>query len=268
MEISNFQSEIIFSPKHSEKRIQSAYEQWGKKNVNRIISLALFFLGGNREQISKCIDSPVGTFYSFLNRFHRIGLKALFDQRGKPAQHLIDITGETETAQSIDTVSSDLEIIFGEKKQLLNIPYDKNRIVINSSNPLQFKTIILSFLNSGFLTVKEASEQLEISERHVRDITKALQLNDIKSLIDGRRGQQKDYIVTEDIKAEIIQQYTVNLVNEKSTAGNTIAVQVNDKCNTSLSDRAIRQHISKLGLNKIKKSLPELLKGVKKSSKI
>lgn len=268
MEISNFQSEIIFSQKHSEKRIQSAYELWGKKNVNRIISLVLFFLGGNREQISKCIDSPVGTFYSFLNRFNRIGLKALFDLREKPTQYVIDITAETGTTQSIDTVSSALEIVFGEKKQLLNIPYNKNRIVVNSSNPLQFKTLILSFLNSGFLTVKEASEQLGISERHVRDINKALQLNDIKSLIDGRRGQQKDYIITEDIKAEIIQQYTVNLVNEKSTAGNTIAVQVNDKCNTSLSDRSIQQHISKLGLNKIKKSLPELLKGVKKSSKI
>jgi hypothetical protein len=105
---------------------------------------------------------------------------------------LIDVTEETETAQSVDTVSNDLEIIFGEKKQLLNIPHDKNRIVINSSNPLQFKTIILSFLNSGFLTIKEASEQLDISERHVRDIAKTLQLNDIKSLIDGRREQQKD----------------------------------------------------------------------------
>ncbi len=267
MEIPNFRSEIIFSQKHSEKRIQSAYEQLGKKNVNRIISLALFFFGGNREQISKCIDSPIGTFYSFLTRFHRIGLKALLDQREKSTQQVMDITAETDATESIDTVSTDLEIIFGNKKQLLSIPYEKNRLAVNSSNPLHFKTLILSFLNSGFLTVKEASEQLGISERHVREINKALQLNDIKSLIDGRRGQQKDYIVTEDIKAEIIQQYTINLVNEKSTAGNTIAAQVNDKCNTSLSDRAIRQHISKLGLNKIKKSLPKLLKGVKKSSK-
>ncbi len=267
MEIPNFQSEIVFSQKHSKKRIQNAYKQLGKKNVNRIISLALFLFGGNREQISKCIDSPVGTFYSFLTRFHRIGLNALLDQREKSPRQAMDTIKKIDSAEGVDAVSTNVEIIFGEKKHLLNIPCEKNRLVVNSSNPLQFKTLILSFLNSGFLSVKEASEQLEISERHVRDISKSLQLNDIKSLIDSRRGQQKDYIVTEDIKAEIIQQYTLNLVNEKSTAGKTIAVQVNDKCNTSLSDRAIRQHISKLGLNKIKKSLPDLLKGVKKSSK-
>lgn len=267
MEIPKFGSEITFSQKHSEKRIQSAYEQLGKKNVNRIISLALFFFGGNREQISKCIDLPVGTFYSFLTRFHRIGLKALLDQREKPLQQVIDAEVKTDIIEKIDIVSPGLEIIFGNKKQLLNIPFEKNRLVVNSSNPLQFKTLILSFLSSGFLTVKEASEQLGISERHVRDINKALQMNDIKSLIDSRRGQQKDYIVTEDIKAEIIQQYTVNLISKKSITGNTIAVQVNDICNTSLSDRAIRQHISKLGLNKLKKSLPELLKGVKKNLK-
>ncbi len=267
MEKSNFQTEIVFSQKHSEKRIQNVNKLLGEKNVNRIIALALFFLGGKREHISKFISSPVGTFYSFLTRFHRIGLKALTDQRVKPAQQVTGTAVETDAADDIDMAPSGLEIIFGEKGQLLSLPYEKNKLVVNSSNHLQFKTLILSFLNSGFLTVKEAGMQLGISERHVRDIAKSLQLNDITSLIDGRQGQQKDYIVTEDIKAEIIQQYAVNLVNRKSTTGNTIAVQVNEICNTSLSDRAIRLHISKLGLGKIKKSLPELLKGVKKSSK-
>jgi transposase len=266
MEKSNFQSEIIFSQAHSKKRIQKANKLLGEKNVKRIIALALFFLGGKREHIGKFLNIPIGTYYSFLTRFHNFGITALTDQREKPAKQPIEAS--QEAAVSVDTgTPRGLEIVFGEKKHFLDVPHEKNKLVINPSNRLQYKTIILSFLNSGFLTVKEAGTQLGVSERHVRDIGKTLQVNDVESLIDKRKGQQKDYIVTEDVKAEIIQQYAANLVGGKSTAGNAIATQVNDVCSISLSDRAVRQHISKLGLNKIKKSLPKLLKDVKKSSK-
>ncbi|MCP4550785.1 MAG: helix-turn-helix domain-containing protein [Bacteroidetes bacterium] len=266
MEKLNFQTEIVFSQAHSTKRIQKANKLLGEKAVNRIIALAMFFLGGKREHIGKFINMPIGTFYSFLNRFHSIGTMALTDQREKPAKQLIEPSVETPASIEAGSTHPGLEIVFGEKKHFLSIPQE-NKLVINPSNRLQYKMLILSFLNSGFLTVKEAGARLGISERHVRDIGKSLLENDVESLIDKRKGQQKDYIVTENVKAEIIQQYAANLVGGKSTAGNAIATQVNNACSTSLSERAIRQHISKLGLNKIKKSLPELLKSVKKSSK-
>jgi len=267
MEKSNFQSEIVFSQAHSKKRIQKAIKLLGEKNIKRIVALALFLLGGKREHIGKFLNIPIGTFYSFLTRFHNIGITALTDQRSKPARQPTEPSQEADALFDTDKTPNGLEIVSGEKRYLLDIPYEKNKLVINPSNRLQYKTIILSFLNSGFLTVKEAGALLGISERHVRDIGKTLRTNDVDSLVDRRKGQQKDYIVTADVKAEIIQQYAANLVSGKPISGNAIATQVNDACSMSLSERAVRQHITKLGLNRIKKSLPQLLKDVKKSSK-
>jgi DNA-binding transcriptional regulator GbsR (MarR family) len=268
MEKSNFQSKIVFSQAHSEKRIQKAIKLFGEKNVKRIIALALFFLGGKREHIGKFLNIPIGTFYSFLTRLHNIGITALTDQRSKPVKKPIESWQETDTSIDTDRTPHGLEIVFGGKRYFLDIPCKKNKLVINPSNRLQYKTIILSFFNSGFLTIKETGTLLGISERHVRDIAKTLQTNDVESLVDKRKGQQKDYIVTEDVKAEIIQQYAANLVSGKSISGNAIAVQVNDACSTSLSERAVRQHISKLGLSRIKRSLPKLLTDIKKTQNL
>lgn len=267
MEKSNFQTDIAFSQAHSKKRMQKAVELLGEKNVKRIVALALFLLGGKREHIGKFLDIPIGTFYSFLTRFHNIGIAALTDQRSKPTRQTIESSQAADTLIDTSRPSHGLEIVSGEIRFFLDIPYKQNQLVINPSNRLQYKTIILSFLDSGFLTVKEAGTLLGISERHVRDIGQTLRTNDVESLVDRRKGQQKDYSVTEDVKAEIIQQYAANLVGGKPISGNAIATQVNHACSTSLSERTVRQHISKLGLNRIKKSLPQLLKDVKKSSK-
>ena len=123
-------------------------------------------------------------------------------------------------------------------------------------------------MNSGFLTVKETSAILGLTERHVRELNKMLQKNDIMSLIDKRQGQQKDYIFTEDIKAELIQQYSANIISGRSTSSREISKQLNEACNCNISDRSVRHYILKLGLNKIKNTLPNLLDELKKNSNI
>ncbi len=256
MEESNFHSEISFSENISNTRIQSAYRLIGIKTVNRIIGIALFLLGGNREKISDFLNLPKGTFLSFLTRFQRDGIKALKDQRGKP-----------DNAKVFQAIPKNLELVYGERKIIIQVSPHKNRLEIDQANDLQFKILMLSFMNSGFLSAKEVSEQVGVSERHIRDLSKNLRAHDIEALLDKRRGQQKEYAFTEVIKAEIIQQFVVNLVNKRPTVSSQITEQVNEACRTSLSDRAMRQHLSKLGLPKIKESLPKLLEEVKKSSK-
>lgn len=256
MEETNFHSEISFSATISQKRIQSACRLFGVKSVNRIIGIALFLLGGNREKISNFLNIPVGTFLSLITRFQREGIKALKDQREMP-----------DRSQISEATPKNLELIFGERKIVIKVLSDKNQLVIDPSNILQFKTLTLSFMSSGFISVKEVSEQLGVSERHVRDLNKNLRAYDIAALLDKRRGQQKEYAFNEDIKAEIIQQFVVNLVHKRPTVSSNITQQVNEACHTSLSERAMRQHLSKLGLRKIKESLPKLLENVKKSSK-
>lgn len=273
--MTNFQSEISFSKKLLEKRIPKAGSLIGAKTVNRIIGLALFLLGGNREQISNFLEMPVGTFFSLLTRFRNRGVESLIDKREK--KHLtltkrkpVNET-ETETSETLETIGATspcLEVVFGQQSKVITIPPENNKIIVNPSNPLQSKTLILSFMSSGFLTPKEASEFLSLSQRHVRDLSKKLETGegDIDALIDKRQGQQKDYVFTEEIKAELIQQYTLNVVTGRSTSSSKITSQINEACNSSVSQRAVRQHEAKLGLNKIKYSLPKLLKELKKNS--
>ena len=122
-------------------------------------------------------------------------------------------------------------------------------------------------LNSGILKNSEIAELLDISKAQVSNLSKGLIENDVLSLIDKRKGQQKDYVINKDVKSEMIQQYVANLVTGKSTSSNNITKQVNEVCKTDISDRTIRQHISKIGLNKVKRTLPELLKELKKNLK-
>ena len=104
MEKSNFHSEIIFSKRVSEKRIQLAYQLFGIKTVNRIIGIALFLLGGNREMISEFLKIPVGTFFSFLTRFHKEGISAFWDQR------------EKQIPKTSEIVPLKLELVFEERR--------------------------------------------------------------------------------------------------------------------------------------------------------
>jgi hypothetical protein len=269
--MTNFQSEISFSKKFVKKRISKTASLIGVKTVNQIIGLALFLLGGNREQISNFLEMPVGTFFSLLTRFYNNGVEALIDKREK--KHLIKRKPvnktETETAKTLETIGATspcLEVVFGGQRKVITILPENNKIIVNPSNPLQSKTLILSFMSSGFLTPKEASEFLSLSQRHVRDLSEKLETGDIDALIDKRQGQQKDYVFTEEIKAELIQQYTLNVVTGRSTSSSKITSQINEACNSSVSQRAVRQHEAKLGLNKIKYSLPKLLKELKKTS--
>jgi hypothetical protein len=59
----------------------------------------------------------------------------------------------------------------------------------------------------------------------------------------------------------------VGSVTGISTSSNAIASKLKERCSIELSDRSIRVHIAKLGLNNIRKSLPELLNTLKKTKK-
>lgn len=272
--MTNFQTDISFSKAHSNKRIQQAAKHIGLKSVNRMIALSLFFLGGNREQISDFLQIPIGTFFSLLTRFPGQGIDALIDKREKPKPKAYETNIETQTPAKTpqndvndSTVCSPvLEIVLGEQRKVLNVSPQNRIIAVETSNTLQFKIIILSFVNARFLTPDEAGQLLSYSERHVRTLCKKLQSDDINALLDKRQGQQKDYVFTDQIKAQLIQQYVLNLVTGASTSSSKITSQLNKTCNSGISERTVRQHQAKLGLNKLKKSLPGLLKQLKKSS--
>jgi hypothetical protein len=209
---------------------------------------------------------PIGTLFSLLNRFQKSGTNAFIHQNKK---QIIKPKENDLTTANDKNDQTKIEIIYGDQKESLTLALDaNNKITINSSNPIQFKTLILTFMNSGFITLKKASEILNMSDRHLRTLNIKLQHHDVPSLIDKRQGQKIDYSVTKELKTELIQQYTANIISGKSTSSIEITKQLNEACHCNISDRTVRHHISNLGLDSIKKTLPKLITDFKKNSKI
>jgi len=59
--------------------------------------------------------------------------------------------------------------------------------------------------------------------------------------------------------------YILDIVTSGRSSGKLLAKQLHKRCKLTLSERSIRYHIKKLGLSKVKKSLPQLIAGLKKN---
>ncbi|MEE8307811.1 MAG: hypothetical protein V3R81_11135 [Gammaproteobacteria bacterium] len=148
-------------------------------------------------------------------------------------------------------------IQFGHPGGVLNIP---------ATHPIQARTVVLSLFNAGALSAQQCASALGISAAHCRELARQLASEDVaKSLFDKRAGQQHDYRVGVEQKAEIIQQLVARAVTGRSTSSEVLADQVNERTQASLSARTIRWHIRKLGLTDIGNTLPQLLEALKKT---
>jgi len=123
-----------------------------------------------------------------------------------------------------------------------------------------------------FVKLEEILRQLEnkasTEERLKETLAEKLQEEDILALIDKRQGQQKDYRFTPEIKAELIQQFILDIVSEGKTTGKQLSQRLQKRCQFILPERSIRYYVKKLGLKTIKRSLPELLTEVKKTPRV
>ena len=88
----------------------------------------------------------------------------------------------------------------------------------------------------------------------------------VESLVDKRQGQKQDYLVGPEQKAEIIQQLAARAITGQSTSSDVLAEVVNERTRAGVSARTVRWHIQKLGLTNIKRSLPQLVETLKKTS--
>jgi len=252
----NFQfdpADLEYSAKVSDKRLEKAALLIGDKMVKRIIAIALFFLGAKRKQISEMLNMPLGTLFTLLNRFHNCGteafsMKAAVEKIEQPA-HRAKVFYEHAGTQTC--------LIFSEEPLKLSL---------KKNNPLQHKILVLSFFNWGIISCTEAVKHLGFTERHVRDLGQKLESGDVDGLIDKRRGQQQDYSFTAEVKAELIQQFSFNVITGKTISSQQLCQQVNEACRTHITDRSIRLHMKKLGLPTIRSSLLKMVNDFKKNS--
>ena len=148
----------------------------------------------------------------------------------------------------------------------LRVDFDTmGRLEIPRENILQTRVVLLTMLTGGLLSTRDVSEALGVSAVHTLDLAHKLHTDDVPALIDKREGQKQEYRFTEEVKAELIQQFVVDVVAGSRVSGRLLSEHLQDRCELNLSERSIRDHLSKLGLSRIKKSLPELLKGLKKT---
>jgi len=247
---------ILCSKKLSQQRMAKAQKILGTKVVNRIICFALYLLGVDRKSISDLLKTPPGSVRSIIRAVFHSGLPAFEDRRRSRATFLLP--QERKSPKATVRIQEEWIIIdWGDSIQ----------IKIPRQNPLQAKVILLTMLNNDLLNTREVAEALGISTAHVLNLARGLHTDDIPVLIDKRQGQQQEYRFTPEVKAEVIQQFVLDVVVEGRTSGKRLSEHLQERCKLSLSDRSIRHHVKELGLARIKKSLAPLLSEVKKTSR-
>lgn len=111
------------------------------------------------------------------------------------------------------------------------------------------------------------SSVLDNTPAHCRELSVKLANQDVPEvLIDKQKGQKQDFLVDLEVKAELIQNFAARAISGYSTSSQVLTKIVNDHQKTTISPRTIRWHMNRLGLTKIKKTLPDLVKTLKKKS--
>jgi len=245
---------LSFSDKLSSDRIDRAQDTFGEIATRRFLCFSLYLLGLNRQDIGKSIDLPAETVKSIIKSLMLDGISALEDRRRRPFAPIPQVSPELPSI----TIKQEGQLI------VVDLGVQDRQIKLNQHDQLQMRTILLTMLNSGLLTNKQVADAISLTPPHTAALAQQLMQNGAVSLVDKREGQKHDYRVTPEIKAEIIQQFAVDIITGGPTSGVSISDQLKERCQITISERTVRHHLGKLGLPTIKHSLPQLVTTVKK----
>lgn len=245
---------LSFSKKLSQQRITQAETIMGTKVVRKILAYALFLLGVDRTTISSFLNTPPGSIRSLILAMKSRGLAGFEDQRAKASSFKAPVP--EQITPTIQAENIWLKVDLGVGNLVLRIP---------EVNPVQKKVVLLSLLNSCLLTRSEVADALHLSADRTGKLAAKLQQQDVKGILDQRQGQRQEYLFIPQIKAELIQQFVIEAVGQRSTSAEQLAKKLQERCQLSLSPRSILLHLSKLGLSNIRTSLPEHLAELKKN---
>jgi hypothetical protein len=239
----NFQINLIDLPlleNKSKRRIEGAVQTLGEGVTRNLLGFSLFLLGADRKMISTHLSMPHGTFLSLLTKIGRSGLPALEDRRQK----------ESEFLPHRKPQMRDVTVTFDRDELIVNMGHDDLIIRIPAQNSLQIKVFLLTLQSNGLLKSSTVANILNCTTIHCCKLSRQLMTEDAQSLIDKRVGQK---------------QFTARIISGRKATSGVLAKVVEEKTGIALSPRTIRDHVNKLGLKKIKKTLPELLNTLKKT---
>jgi transposase len=225
--------------------------------IQRILCFALYLLGLNRSAIGRTLGIPPDTAKSIIKAVNRDGLRALEDRRHKSSA-LLPKQGSTKPPPI--TLREDNEHL------AVDLGVAERSVKLNRQDPLQMKTVLLSMSNSGLLSTRQVAEAIGLTPSHTATLARGLREQGARSLADQRQGQKEDFVVTSSVKAELIQQFAVDVITSGRTSSTALSEKLKERCGIVIPDRTIRHHLSRLGLSSIKRSLPQLVAAVKKTS--
>jgi DNA-binding transcriptional ArsR family regulator len=248
--------ELAFSPALSERRIAQAAQSFGLGVIRRILCFALYLLGVERSAIGQSLQIPSDTAKSIIKAVLRDGLAAFEDRRRS-----------TRFRPPAPLEAPPIRLREAEEQIVVDLGFADRQLNLSRQDPLQVKTVLLSMLNSGLLSKGQAAQAIRLTLSHTTALGRRLREQGALSLVDRRQGQQQDFVVSPSVKAELIQQFAVEVISSGRTSSRAISEKLKERCSLDIPDRTVRHHLSRMGLSKIKRSLPQLLAAVKKTSK-
>lgn len=247
--------DLSLSPQLSNSRIGQAKKTLGPGVVQRVLCFALYLLGVNRCAIAKSLSIPVETAKSIIKAVTGDGLGAFEDRRRRVSAFLPKVLPE---AAPIILKREEDHVVVDLGGKCLRLP---------RQDSLQLKIVLLTMLNNNLLRKRSVAEALELTPSHTTTLAQRLSEQGAFSLVDRRQGQKQEYRVPAPIKAELVQQFAVDIITSGQTSGSKISTELKDRCNILVPPRTVRHHLAQMGLREIKQSLPQLLAGSKKNSK-
>lgn len=249
--------DLPFSPRLSESRMDLAQESFGVGAIRRLLCFALYLLGVNRNAIGKALGIPADTAKSMIKAVNQNGFAA-FEDRRRSLPRFRPPAPVKRPPIIVQEEKLDVVVDFG---------FPDTSIRLSRQDPLQMKIVLLSMVNNGLLSSRQAADALQLTSSHTAVLARRLLEQGSHSLVDQRKGQQQDFVVTPQVKAELIQQFAVDVMTAGHTSSSGISQKLRERCSIVISERTVRHHLARMGLGGIKRSLPQLVAAVKKTSK-
>ncbi len=245
---------LSFSPNLAAERMRRAFNIFGEGVVTKMLALALYLMGAKRTHIAEELQISENSIRNSLRKLFRDGLPALEDRRRTRSGFLPE---PESTAVQVSAVHAGDELVLRLGNVCMPLPLH---------NRIQCRTVLLSLVNAKLIRAKEAAGLLGLSDSHTRNLAASLRDNDVEALLDKRQGQLHSFVLTPEVKAEIVAQSAANAMTGHPTSGKAIASALRRRCGLELSDRTVRDGMMKLGLSQLAKKLPELVGSIKKGS--
>jgi hypothetical protein len=246
---------LASSARLAEDRMGQAKRVFEPHVLQRFLCYSMYLFGVNRKAIGQTLGIPSETAKSTIKTINRHGLKALVDRRRKSSILRPQIQPESKPV-TVREEGSKIIVDLGISGRVLHL---------NREDPLQLKTILLTMSNDGLLKKRQVADVLKITPTYAAILARRLDEQGALSLLDQRQGQKKDFRVPREVKAEVVQQFALDVITSGKTSGRAISSELKERCDISIPDRTVRHHMARMGLGKIKKTLPQLVSAVKKT---